>query len=367
MKHRYNIHIEPSKLKPGVSGFMRVKNDAQYIEGCVESCISALDELIIVWNDCSDNSAKVIEEVRMKYPSKIKTFEYKPKVYSVNLTKEEYEFIKAEPDSSDHLLCNYYNFALSKVTHQYAMKIDADQYYYPEKLKKWCDVCRSTHTRLSVAVLLGFIIWGARLYFDRKTQKSEKVYPWIPKDVTGIIGYFYNKYVEYRIQKYGESVSLSGLDVVRKEDNWYVTLGKKNEIINILPPYNGVGDHLIFKLSEDTHFRRDDCEFYNTLRSDSFTYIEWLVHNKRSHYVGSCWYHLNAMRRGTYEKILKAFDSYPDSLCEIHKFSKSRYLKQILPLMDKSMFVPYQNSLFQFIHQVFYRDLIKYLFVLKNI
>lgn len=365
--HSYNIHIDPSKLKPGVSGFMRVKNDAQYIEGCVETCIDALDELIIVWNDCSDNSAEVIEKVCRKYPSKVKAYEYLPKVYSINLTKEEYEFIKTEPDSSEHLLCNYYNFALSKVTNQYAMKIDADQYYYPEKLKEWCDVIRKPVTKRSIASILGFFVWGAKLFFERKTYKSGRIYLWLPKDVTGLLGYLYKQYVKFRIGKYGESASLSGLDVVRKDAKWYVTLGKKNDIMNILPPYNGVGDHLIFKLAEDTHFRRDDCKFYNTLRSDSFTYIEWLEHHKRRHDIGSCWYHLNAMRYGTYAKILKSMEEFPDSFCEVKQFSKKWYITQLLPKMDKSMFVPYQNSLFQFIHQVFYRDLTKYLYILKNI
>ena len=69
--------------KKGVSGIMRIKNDAQFIEASVDSCIDALDELIIVWNDCSDNSPAVIERMREKYPDKIKCYEYKHKVYSV--------------------------------------------------------------------------------------------------------------------------------------------------------------------------------------------------------------------------------------------------------------------------------------------
>ena len=89
-------------LKQGVSGIMRVKNDAQFIEACVESCINALDELIIVYNDCSDNSPQVIEEMRSRYPDKIKVYEYKYKVYSINLTKEEYEYAKLI-DSDQHL------------------------------------------------------------------------------------------------------------------------------------------------------------------------------------------------------------------------------------------------------------------------
>lgn len=365
--HSYNIHVDPSSLKDGVSGFMRVKNDAQYIERCVETCIDALDELIIVWNDCTDNSAEVIERVRRKYPDKVKTYEYLPKVFSINLTKEEYEFIKSEPDSSEHLLCNYYNFALSKVTYKYALKIDADQFYYTEKLKKWCDIYRCKTNRFSIFAFLGFFVWGAKLFFERKTDKTGKIYPWLLKDYSGLIGFLYNKYIVYRIQTNGESVSMSGLDVIHKGKDWFVTLGKKNSIMNILPPYNGVGDHLIFKLEEDTHFRRDDCKFYNTLRSDNFTYIEWLEQHKKSHYVGACWYHLNAMRSGTYERLIDALHEYPESVCEVHKFSKMDYMFQVLPKMDKSMFVPYQNSMFQFIHQIYYRDLTKYLYILKDI
>ena len=32
----------------GITGLMRVKNDKDFIERCVESCIGALDELVIV-------------------------------------------------------------------------------------------------------------------------------------------------------------------------------------------------------------------------------------------------------------------------------------------------------------------------------
>ena len=66
-----------NNLRLGVSGIMRVKNDGDFIKACVESCIDALDELIIVWNDCTDNSADEIEKIRQRYPNKIKTYEYK--------------------------------------------------------------------------------------------------------------------------------------------------------------------------------------------------------------------------------------------------------------------------------------------------
>ena len=49
-----NFRVDPhsfTKERPlGVSGFMRVKNDAEFLHVCVESCLSALDELVIVLN-----------------------------------------------------------------------------------------------------------------------------------------------------------------------------------------------------------------------------------------------------------------------------------------------------------------------------
>lgn len=47
----------------GVSGLMRVKNEAEFIALSVESCIDALDELIIVFQDCQDNTPQIIDDL----------------------------------------------------------------------------------------------------------------------------------------------------------------------------------------------------------------------------------------------------------------------------------------------------------------
>ena len=43
----------------GLSGLMRVKDDALTLEASIDSCIDGLDELIITYNDCTDNSAEI--------------------------------------------------------------------------------------------------------------------------------------------------------------------------------------------------------------------------------------------------------------------------------------------------------------------
>ena len=75
------MKINNNQLRSGVSGIMRVKNDAEFIEASIDSCINALDELVIVYNDCSDNSPELIYKKQMQYPDKIKVYEYKHKIY----------------------------------------------------------------------------------------------------------------------------------------------------------------------------------------------------------------------------------------------------------------------------------------------
>ena len=41
-------------MRKRVAGIMRVKNDGVFVRACIESCIDALDELIVVHNDCTD-------------------------------------------------------------------------------------------------------------------------------------------------------------------------------------------------------------------------------------------------------------------------------------------------------------------------
>ena len=347
---KHNMKINNNQLRSGVSGIMRVKNDAEFIEASIDSCINALDELVIVYNDCSDNSPELIYKKQMQYPDKIKVYEYKHKIYSINLTKEEYEYAKSLPSDSPHLLCNYYNFALSKVTCQYAMKIDADQIYFSDKLKEWCDVYRYGFKISPLAKLIGKSVWAYSRIINKINLKSEKVTHVLPQSVVSWLYPYYINYIKSLVSEKKVNVSLSGLDVVYS-DKWLVTIGKKNDIINILPPYNGVGDHLIFKVTDEVYYRPDDCQFYNSLRSDNYSYIEQFVCSDKDYCIGVFWFHLNGMRNNVRTRVLKALDKYPEYKMSLESFSKSDYDKDIEPLIDREMMLTDQRSMFQFIHQ----------------
>ena len=60
----------------GISGHMRIKNEAMSLAESIDSCIDALDELIITYNKSSDNTELILKEYKNKYPNKISLYCY---------------------------------------------------------------------------------------------------------------------------------------------------------------------------------------------------------------------------------------------------------------------------------------------------
>ena len=115
--------------KLGLSGFMRLHNEERYLGKVIESYIDILDELIIVYNNCTDRTEEISLFYKEKYPEKIKLYEYKPRVYGPGTI----EHASTHP-LDEQSLVNYYNFALSKTTLSHAMKVDGDCIVIKERL-----------------------------------------------------------------------------------------------------------------------------------------------------------------------------------------------------------------------------------------
>ena len=331
----------------GVSGIMRVKNDAEFITNCIESCIDALDELVIVYNDCEDNSAEIIESMRQKYPEKISVFEYPYKVFGVGLNKEEYEYAKMLPDGSPALLCNYYNFALSKVKYDYAIKIDADQVYFTDKLKYWCDVVRGKDVKKGnsyIGAIFHYYFLFYRLLSIRLGIRLHMMPTWLSKHIKP----HYEQYAVKMTRKGLSCLSFSGVNVF-KDNVWGVSLGLKNNLVNILPPFNGENDHLLFKVSNKTYYRRFDMNYYNLISNSSYSLIEEFVHPYKPMFVGFCWFHMNSMRLRLKEKVLQVKRAYPKSIEDIGTFLKYSYSK-VEKKSDKRIHSLYQRILFSYIY-----------------
>ena len=133
-----------TKERPlGVTGILRCQNSADFLDACIESCIEGLDELIAVYHNCTDETANILKRKQSKYPYKIKIFEYQPYIYPIDLTDEQFQETMNLPKDSIHLLSGYTNYAISKVTYRYAIKIDSDQLFFSESFKKYCDAYRT--------------------------------------------------------------------------------------------------------------------------------------------------------------------------------------------------------------------------------
>lgn len=286
-----------SDLKNGLSGILRVRNEEEFVEACIDSCIEALDELIIVYNDCTDSTPDIIERKRSEHPTKIKVYPYEHEIYGTNLSKEKFEKTLALPDDSPHLLCNYYNFALSKVSYQYAMKIDADQIYSTAELQHWANLCRHPEQcSWNVKCVLGMLFYYLFLLYRYICIKSKRLFPFLPKQFISLFKGSYIAYAKYLFGKGTACFSLSGVNVFQDKGFWYVTLGVKDGVLNVAPPYNGEGDHLIFRVSSATYYKRIVFDYYNTLKTNSYSVIEEFVHPYKVAFVGFAWLHISQMR-----------------------------------------------------------------------
>lgn len=328
--------------KDGLSGLMRIKDEASFIEGCIDSCIDALDELIIVYNDCTDDTPKIVEKKRMQYPDKIKAYAYNYGVLSHNLTREEFEYAKNLPDDSPRLHCNQCNFALSKASYKYAVKIDADQLYFADELKKWRDICSETiQVEWHISFILGWLFMMYFTAYRRLSFKCGKPCLWmIPDWLVRRWFKYYHKYSQWRLQRGKACIALSGLNVF-KDDRWYVPF----DGVNIHPPYNGEGDTVIFKISNGTYWRRH-C-------SDKKTYsvTENFYHPYKMMFTYPVWIHLHANRKYCCDKVKRMKDEHPECFVPIEDFPSMTY-REVLDKMDKKAHTLFQMTLFALIHKI---------------
>ncbi len=342
----YKVNLNSIHLyrKSGVSGMMRVKNDAEFVEASIESCINALDELVIVYNGCSDNSPEIIRQIASRYPNKIKVYEYRPEIYSHNLSDVRYQQYVENTIDPIHTLANYYNYALSKTQYKYVLKIDADQIYFTEELKDICDLYRRKYyTKIpSIKSFTNFYNIYSYLKGGGKT-KSDNNYP-----------VFYESYVSvvrFLACIFGFPISLSGINMLFSNNVSYIPLGMVNNNLNILPPFNGVGDHLIFKVTKRTVFRVYDCPEYNLQTSTKHTVIERLDGIRHYLFYGFCWIHLNMNRIYIKNKQEQNIKEYPDcyiKLSDLRNKSDDE-LKSLLWSRDNRLFSSRNKRIFNFI------------------
>ena len=65
---RVDIKNFDAKRLSGVSGVLRLKNDEEFLESCVNSCIHCVDELVVVYEETSARSLQILHKLVKQYP-----------------------------------------------------------------------------------------------------------------------------------------------------------------------------------------------------------------------------------------------------------------------------------------------------------
>jgi hypothetical protein len=105
---------------------------------------AVLDELIILHNDCSDETPAICHHWQRLYPEKIKVYEYEPRVAPIGTS----EALTVDP-RSPHSIANHYNYALSLTNRKIVIKIDGEHHAVSSRFRQICDRVRRVLPRKS--------------------------------------------------------------------------------------------------------------------------------------------------------------------------------------------------------------------------
>lgn len=87
----------------GVSGIMRCRDHADFLELGVESCIHAVDELFVVYHDSTDGTEGILQHIQKKYPDKIRVDEHTDYLFPISPTREMYEYVAGADETNPNL------------------------------------------------------------------------------------------------------------------------------------------------------------------------------------------------------------------------------------------------------------------------
>lgn len=144
-------HARPRR--PGIAGFMRLRNEAEFLERAFATHLPGLDELIVVHNRCTDATPAICQRWQARHPNKITVFDYEPAVLPLSAPEA-----KTIDPRDEHSLANYYNWALTRTTREIVIKIDGDHVGDPDRFARTCARVRRRLDRDEVWPMYGLNI-----------------------------------------------------------------------------------------------------------------------------------------------------------------------------------------------------------------
>jgi glycosyltransferase involved in cell wall biosynthesis len=255
----------------GLSGHMVAKNEALTIRECIESLLPVLDELIVTYQTSQDKTEEILLELQKQFPKKLRVFHYKPYLPPYGRLADREESSRY-PEGSIHNPSNYYNFGLVKHRYAYYMKVDGDQIYFTEKLKKIKDELYQNHQRAGwkksqLTKILCKTLFLSNHYLRRVTPLY--LFPLNSKFHRTLFALAYNHDAGY---------SLAGLNVRLQK-------GKLSITIEPLDYNGGVGDTAIVQVNSQRTYHWDSKNLYEYFRLP-----------KKLTPIGFCWLHFKYIK-----------------------------------------------------------------------
>ena len=204
------------------------------------------------------------------------------------------------------------------------MKIDADQIYFTDKLKEFCDAFRTTEkkritfTENVAARQIHFFADLTNVFPELLSRRFRFLIP-SDKQVT--------RYSRYTLKKAANKkypVSFSGINLYERSGKWMLPTGSYAN--GLFPSFNGIHDHLLFKISPMSYYTpqpiRSEHAKYGNCLIESFSLDRSLKRFKYifSHkllYGGFLWYHTAPLKE-------------PDFTAK-----REKYANRTLPLFGK--------------------------------
>ncbi|WP_274426614.1 hypothetical protein [Chelativorans sp. YIM 93263] len=130
--------LNVDKRPPGLSAFMRIRNGEDFLEAAIRSHIPFFDEVVAVYNQCTDATPDILARLAQEYGPKLRVIHYLDRVHPPGSSEHA-----SEPPNSPHSLVNYYNFALAQTRFQIATKLDDDHLAIPDAFQALCKQLRA--------------------------------------------------------------------------------------------------------------------------------------------------------------------------------------------------------------------------------
>jgi hypothetical protein len=202
------------------------------------------------------------------------------------------------------------------------VKIDADQVYFTDRLKHICDAYRSDKkVRFNVAECISYNLY--RAYLDSFNRIEMRPFRWLERIALWTHA-SYASYLEKMIIRYKVPVSMSGINLFRKDREWMVGLGQEHpepDSKEILPPFNGVRDTFFFEVSADRIFR-----YVTETKPDGrHRGVEVMRCPNEILDVGFCWFHLRALMKEHEEGYRQSYRKHPERFIPLGTFVKLSY------------------------------------------